>query len=79
MRLFITITPPASGAPITLAQVDIIGDGRSGWPVTGDVGNVAAIRVTPQVAGSFEWQAAVMSAEGCTASTGTRRAVQIVK
>ncbi len=79
VRILVGITPPLNGSPIVMAQVDIIGDGRSGWAVTGDVGNTAAIRVTPQVAGNFEWVAAVTTSEGCTAATGARRAVQVVK
>jgi hypothetical protein len=78
VRIFVRVTPPPSGAPISRVQVDAIGDGRSGWVVTGDAGATAAIWATPQIAGRFEWQASVMSAEGCTAATGAPRRFEVV-
>jgi len=63
-----------------MVQVDAIGDGQSGWPVIGtDVGNTAAIWVQPQIAGTFEWLAAVTTVEGCGASTRMARQFKVVK
>lgn len=76
VRIFVRITPPLDGSRVVFAQVDAIGDGRSGWSVpvalpagSVDVGNTAAIWVQPMVAGRFKWQAAVTTAEGCTDAT----------
>jgi hypothetical protein len=79
-RISVRITLPTDGAPITLVQVDAIGDGRSGWKVTGAMWvERLAIRVQPEVAAKAEWVAAVTTSEGCTASTHAYRPVEFVR
>lgn len=65
-------------AALSFGEIDLEGDGLSGWSVSGTgIERIAAIIVRPQRAGSFNLLGRVRTVEGCESTTGLKRPVTV--
>ncbi len=75
----LTFTPPKKGA-LTRAGGDLLGDGKDGWYISGDLGALreAHITITAMVAGRFNLHG-IADTESCHAETGRERWVVVTR